>query len=38
MATPQLIDFYISAEHWDVVLTEAQARQAISEENEAEVW
>lgn len=39
MPTPKLSEIRISAERWDVVLTEAQARQGISEtEDEAQIW
>lgn len=38
MSIQKLVDFRISVENWDVVLTKAQARQAISEKNEAQVW
>jgi len=39
MPTPKLLEIRISAERWDLVLTEAQARQGISEtEDEAQIW
>lgn len=39
MPTPKLSEIRISAERWNVVLMEAQARQGISEtEDEAQIW
>lgn len=38
MSIPKLVKFHISAEDWYVVLTGAQAKQALSVAGDSKVW